>query len=47
MTKNKISDKELIKDLKLINKELQAGKLTMAQARISINAEVVNYLRGL
>lgn len=47
MTKAKISDAELIKDIRLIKKEYKSGKLSVSQAKIAIMTEVANYLRGL
>lgn len=47
MTKAKINDSELIKDIKLIKKEYKAGRLSVRQAKSAISIEVANYLRGL
>lgn len=47
MTKTKISDAELIKDIRLIKKEYKAGRLSVRQAKSAISIEVANYLRGL
>lgn len=46
-TVTKITDTELVKDIKLIKKEYKLGKLSLHQAKIAISTEVANYLREL
>ena len=47
MTKNKITDVELARDIKAINRDFTKGRITKTEAKSAIMTEVANYLRGL